>query len=465
MKLIKLIEEKISQYDYKILNKKLEKIFSEDVLYYRSCIVCEAIEIRIKALKEFYKIPNIQSKFPDNYRSLFFDQFFELGYNRINTPESYAYDYALMNSFEEDAYILNKSDIIEYFKMYGSTENHIFESIKENVKIQNTNYDNGKNTIVDKVGNLIKYEKNYKLLSYPIIIFEEKTKQGMIDILSYYYYIIEENLDNKSKFFIEDNQFSGNRNYLHYEEILYPGLILKDKIVQYPIIEKLIQLEASLINCYIGKLETSIRYFDIEDINYVLSLLFESDQILSIDYEIQKIISVKVKQDKRIQQKNKFNIKNNSTINLENNSGVNEKRSNSRKNQLMNSHIKAYIKDEEFSVGQITLTIISEDEVEIKIRKKKPLKLNYADFGFYKVSGEKRIKTKTWETLLDLTQHKITTKDSINRTRISRLNDKLKEQFGINEEFFELDKNNSEFSVYKPKFDFFDRFYAVKKTI
>ncbi|MDP8268994.1 MAG: hypothetical protein P9L97_09725 [Candidatus Tenebribacter davisii] len=464
MKLIKIIEEKINQYNYKILNKKLEKIFSDDVLYYRSCIVWEAIRIRIKALKEFYNISDNQSNLPDNYRSLFFDQFFELGYNRINTPEYYAYEYALANSFEEDAYILNKIEIIKYFKMNGASENHIFEKIKSEVQIHKTR-DNSKNTIVDKEGNLIPYKKNYKLLEYPIIIFDEKIKQELINILSYYYNQIEMNRDEESKFIMDDLQYSGYRNLLHYDEILYPGLILKGKNICYPIIEKLIQLEASLINQYIVKLEKAISYFDIKDIAYILEILFGSAEILSIDYEIQKLLSFNGKHDKSIQKKNKFNVRNNSAVDLETNFEMKKNGAVNGTSLTMNPHIKARIKDEMFLLKDITLTIISENDVEIKIRKKKSFKLSYVDFGFYKVSGKKSIKSKTWETLLDLTRYNITTQDPINRTRIDRLNDKLQEQFGINEEFFEIKKRNSGYNIYKARFSFQDRFYRIKKDI
>ncbi|MBT3756277.1 MAG: hypothetical protein HOD64_12875 [Candidatus Cloacimonetes bacterium] len=134
----------------------------------------------------------------------------------------------------------------------------------------------------------------------------------------------------------------------------------------------------------------------------------------------------------------------------------------------MNPLIEEYIGDDEFTVGDISLTILTEEMMELKIKKKQPTTLTYKEFMFARKARQKGeiVPLKEWITLLDLVKYNISSQKVVKRAYISNLNIKLKEQFGLEEDFFELKEQINGHKIYNPRFTFKDRFYNPdKKTI
>jgi hypothetical protein len=128
--------------------------------------------------------------------------------------------------------------------------------------------------------------------------------------------------------------------------------------------------------------------------------------------------------------------------------------------QPKNPFIKSYIKNDNFSVRGIKMTMLSESKIEISINKKKPIILTFAQFNFSKVDNNKQeIPNESWNKLLDFCKSEISTKIGTTRTDVSRLNKRLQYEFGLTENFFRIEKKIEGYSIYKPIFTFKDRFY------
>ncbi len=140
-----------------------------------------------------------------------------------------------------------------------------------------------------------------------------------------------------------------------------------------------------------------------------------------------------------------------------------EKEKESIMKQEMNPFIKSHIKDVEFSVSDITMTILSEEKVDLRINKMKLLTLTYDQFGFSDVENGKTVPSKPWDTLLKFCKYNITPKDDHIRTDISRLNEKLQKEFGLKEKFIDKEEQKGKPKIYITEFTLNDRFYNTKK--
>jgi hypothetical protein len=480
MNLLEKIKNNIVQRDLSLFVRSLGGFKHNELIYLRSHIVCEALKIRIEVLKKYYDFSTFKTLLPNCYKTFFFEKLFELKGKEINVPpEFFTESYLSQNrkeslflegyfakGFFEEGFFIDKTYILNES---GIDQNLIFLMIRDNVS---NKYEGllhkPSDYIINDVDYLSKNNNSNLKLFYPIIILDIEYKSKMISLLNFYYNLINDDKICDSKKFITDKKVDNSfhsREFDDYQKKKYPGRTVLDNHHIIPVFEKILEYESGLVTQILFRY-TLPEYADLllnkGTLQEFMLHLFHDDDIQENETKIQRIILdfVRDKNNYELEQANLETTK----IRMINDDLL-KKSLNPEPNLPMNPHIKTHIGDDVFSIGEITLTILSEDEVEIKIRRRTPLKLNYSDFGFSRVRGGKKTKLKTWETLLDLTRHNITAKIDKNRTRINRLNSKLQEQFKLKEEFFELKKQSDGKSIYEANFTFNDRFFHIKTTI
>ena len=297
MELLNIIKSIIEEKKYDSLKKNINKIKSDELVKLRSHIVNEALKLRINALEKFYEIKNVNMKLPEKYRNLFFDKLFELKNNEINIPPEFVNEAASILNLEDELYLFDKSDLLNIFSTKDLNQNNIFNIIKYIVynSFEDELY-NRNDYILENVDYLSKKNEDNNKMFYPIIILDDECKHNIIYLLTYYYNLIESEIDVELTKFVIGNfsdQYRLYRNNLHKVKIEYPGLQISENEMVCPLFEKLINLEAQLINKSILRydiLEFAQLRIKKQSSKELLLHFFEWEEILMIENEIENVI-------------------------------------------------------------------------------------------------------------------------------------------------------------------------------
>jgi len=297
MELLSIIKSIIEEKKYDSLKKNINRIKPDELIKLRSHIVNEALKLRINALEKFYEIKNVNMKLPEKYRNLFFDKLFELKNNEINIPPEFVNEAASILNLEEELYLFDKSDLLNIFSTKDLNQNNIFNIIKYIVynSFEDELY-NRNDYILENVDYLSKKNEDNNKMFYPIIILDDECKHNIIYLLTYYYNLIESEIDVELTKFVIGNfsdQYRLYRNNLHKVKIEYPGLQIIENEMVCPLFEKLINLEAQLINKSILRydiLEFAQLRIKKQSSKELLLQFFEWDEISMIETEIENII-------------------------------------------------------------------------------------------------------------------------------------------------------------------------------
>ena len=205
-------------------------------IQFRSYLVSEYCDIRLGVFKELLKMqPN--SSLPSKYRSLFFDQFFELKNDRIKIPSAYkTYEECIIKMQKRLDYY-NTSKTFSYFNNKNDiTDNEITVKNSDVYTLINHNLSINKNSI--------------SKIFIPIIILNERLVNILVETLSLYIRLLECN-DLLNRFLCKVNPTSliSKHKYIYdKEKKKYPSLSLDGNIMHVLFIEELVNLEVELIN-------------------------------------------------------------------------------------------------------------------------------------------------------------------------------------------------------------------------
>jgi hypothetical protein len=331
--------------------------------------------------------------------------------------------------------------------------------------------------IINELKTLKETEKKEPLLFYPCISISDSFIIAYASLMLGYYCFFNDDfllkINTKTEI-IKD--FEQNLNEI---KIKFPNAYLDNKKIHYSIFESVMNLENELIieivNTFNYSHLNNLKKNGFCNLHSSLDSLMRNVKIVGISLNIENLIKeanytiLKEKQKSAENEATTYKNLINSDIlkdlvkEIYKKLRLQEFVVEPGKKKSINPHIKSYINDEKFSVKEITLDILSEEKVKIKIKKKKSIILTYEQFGFSDVKKGKIIPSAPWTMLLKFCKYNISTIDDHIRTAVSRLDKKLQSEFDLNERFFNKDKQKEGFSIYTPEFSFKDRFYNTKK--
>lgn len=305
----------LSSWDWKFesLNKQLDSLEDNDFVRYRSRIICEALRIHIKAIKEYLNLPDSQRTLPQEYKKLLNSQLFILKDDGIQVPTEIIKNAATLCKVEID---YDSKDAYELTKLFYVAENEQSKLCKKIAELSYNNirkWDDEYNDLmserfddyvkVDLDSIFIENSDNW-MLYFPIIEFDNETLKDLYSLVGSFYDIIENNKLGKMDKFIENYQEDYfNNDWDQHEKCYYPGVVKLPNTnndnrfynYYYPIIEIIIHIISEIINDYTSRagIQNIVLSLNIVEMEWVLrEYLFEDDdKTNSFIVKIENIVS------------------------------------------------------------------------------------------------------------------------------------------------------------------------------